>query len=277
MNKTKWIMMFLVGCLLTACMDGHWDEPKELASRGNKAIQESNVVTIAQLKDSYKSFITTDYRDGVSYKQIDQDMQIKGVVTANDIEGNVYNEIALQDETGAIIISISEGGIWGYLPVGTEIVVDLKGLYIGNYGLQPVLGTPYTNKDGAVYVSRMSRILWNQHFKFTGNTREVTPVKYDDKKWDNFADAGKLVVMQNVQFDVPNDTTMFANPGKGPGSVSLYFKGMGKNVFAYNSNFADFAASYVPRAHVDVVGIMKTYGKNRELIIRSYDDIQIVK
>ncbi|MDD6953880.1 MAG: DUF5689 domain-containing protein [Prevotella sp.] len=274
MNKLKIFMLALTACLLSGCMDGNWDDPTELNSRGNKAIVESNVISIAQLKSQYKNYITTDYRDGKSYTKITSDIQIKGVVTGNDIEGNLYNEISLQDETGAIIIAISEGGIWGYLPIGTEIVVDLKDLYIGNYGLQAQIGVPYTNASGNTYVSRMSKLLWNSHFKLTGNTKNIEPVTFNNSTWDNFNDGAKLATIKNVRFDVPNDTTTFASPNSGAGSKSIYFKGIDKSVMVYTSNYADFAATYVPTGKVNVTGIVITYNRYKEFIIRSIDDVQ---
>lgn len=274
MNKLKIFMLALTACLLSDCMDGNWDDPTELNSRGNKAIVESNVISIAQLKSQYKNYITTDYRDGKSYTKITSDIQIKGVVTGNDIEGNLYNEISLQDETGAIIIAISEGGIWGYLPIGTEIVVDLKDLYIGNYGLQAQIGVPYTNASGNTYVSRMSKLLWNSHFKLTGNTKNIEPVTFNNSTWDNFNDGAKLATIKNVRFDVSNDTTTFASPNSGAGSKSIYFKGIDKSVMVYTSNYADFAATYVPTGKVNVTGIVITYNRYKEFIIRSIDDVQ---
>ena len=274
MNKLKIFILALTACLLSGCMDGNWDDPTELNSRGNKAIVESNVISIAQLKSQYKHYITTDYRDGKSYTKITSDIQIKGVVTGNDIEGNLYNEISLQDETGAIIIAISEGGIWGYLPIGTEIVVDLKDLYIGNYGLQAQIGVPYTNASGNTYVSRMSKLLWNSHFKLTGNTKNIDPVTFNNSTWDNFNDGAKLATIKNVRFDVPNDTTTFASPNSGAGSKSIYFKGIDKSVMVYTSNYADFAATYVPTGKVNVTGIVITYNRYKEFIIRSIDDVQ---
>lgn len=274
MNKLKIFMLALTACLLSGCMDGNWDDPTELNSRGNKAIVESNVISIAQLKSQYKNYITTDYRDGKSYTKITSDIQIKGVVTGNDIEGNLYNEISLQDETGAIIIAISEGGIWGYLPIGTEIVVDLKDLYIGNYGLQAQIGVPYTNASGNTYVSRMSKLLWNSHFKLTGNTKNIEPVTFNNSTWDNFNDGAKLATIKNVRFDVPNDTTTFASPNSGAGSKSIYFKGIDKSVMVYTSNYADFAATYVPTGKVNVTGVVITYNRYKEFIIRSIDDVQ---
>lgn len=273
MNKIKFLVLAFASLLVTGCMNSGFGDDEELESRGNEAIHETNVISISQLKNQYKSYITTDYRDGTSYTQITDDVQIKGVVTGNDVEGNIYSEISLQDNTGAIIIAISEGGICGYLPVGTEIVVDLKGLYIGNYGKQAEIGTPYTNNKGQTYVSRMSRLLWNDHFKYTGNKVEVTPVEFNNSKWDTFADGGKLAVLKNVQFNVSNDSTTFANPGSA-GSKSIYFKNMGNTVMLYTSNYADFAGMYVPTGKVNVTGIVKTFNNSKEFVIRSIKDIQ---
>ena len=52
--------------------------------------------------------------------------------------------------------------------MGQEILVDLKGLYIGAYGQQGEIGMPYTSASGSTYVSRMSRFIWNEHFKLLG-------------------------------------------------------------------------------------------------------------
>ena len=121
---------------LTACMDSDWDTPEiDGTEFGNQRVEETNVVTIAQLKRQYNSVIS----DG-DYQQITKNMQIKGVVTGNDIEGNIYNQVAVDDGTGAIIICIAQGGLCGILPVGQEILVELRGLYIGGYGKQPEIG-----------------------------------------------------------------------------------------------------------------------------------------
>lgn len=282
MKTIKYFLPILALLLsLTGCMNDGWDEP-EGNGKGNTALAETNLVTIAQLKKTYKDYIGKDYRDGVAYALVDKAMQIKGVVTGNDIQGNLYSEIALQDETGAIIIAISEGGICGYLPVGTEILVELKGLYVGNYGLQAEIGTPYTNSSGNTYVSRMSRIVWNQHFKYTGYTKTVEPTVFNASTWkketdaNGYDDCGKLAVLKNVRINVPNDSTTWANPNAGSGSKILYMTGNGidSNTEIYTSNYADFAAGFVPTGRVNLTGIMKRYNRYWELIIRSIDDVQ---
>ncbi|MBM6993500.1 MAG: hypothetical protein I3J02_09595 [Prevotella sp.] len=285
MKTFKYIMMLALACGLTSsCMDGNWDEPELTADEagvGNSSIQETNVVTIAELKNKYKALIETDYRDGTSYAQVTEDMQIKAVVTGNDIQGNLYNEVAVDDGTGAIIIAISQGGLYGNLPVGAEVLIDMKGLYIGNYGLQAEIGTPYTNAKGQTYVSRMSRALWTQHFKLTGETKEVTPVIYD-RTWTaskNGLDyGGKLVTLENVSFKGADGKATYATAGGGAGSKSVYFNEYSNStIMLYTSNYADFAANALPTGKVNVTGVMKRFNSTWEIIIRTLDDVQEVK
>ena len=131
MKKIKFIAMALMamtGLMLGSCMgDSYADpdmvEPIPAAPYGNNLLREKNVVSIAQLKSDYKTTI-----NGGGYKLIDKPMMIKGYITGNDISGNLYQQVALQDETGAILVDINAGGLHGYLPVGQEILIDLNGL-----------------------------------------------------------------------------------------------------------------------------------------------------
>ena len=81
MKTLKYILMMTLACgLTTSCMNKGWDESEktpEEVGLGNKYIQETNVVTIANLKQTYLTQINTDYRNGTPYVQIDKDMQIR--------------------------------------------------------------------------------------------------------------------------------------------------------------------------------------------------------
>ena len=161
MNALKTIAIALSCTLFASCMDTGYDKPDlNEPPYGNNDITETNVISIADLKAMYGTTISSNMME-----QITDDIKIKGIVTGNDIQGNIYNEVSIDDGTAAFIICIAQGGLSGYLPVGQEILVSLKDLYIGAYGQQGEIGTPYTNASGRTYVSRMSRMLWNQHFK----------------------------------------------------------------------------------------------------------------
>ncbi len=285
MNKLKYILMtglaaLLTTTLTTSCMDDDDDwivtgMTAEEAGIVNSLLTDTNVVTIAELKNQYKSYIETSY----TYKQIETATQIKGVVTGNDIEGNLYNELAIDDGTGAIIVAISKGGLFGTFPVGTEVLIELNGLYVGNYGKTATIGTPYTNSSGNTYVSRMSSILWEQHYKLTGNTSEVTAMEFDPSTSVSTYGTelcAKLITLKGVKLQGADGTATYANPSAGSGSKSVYFTGLSSSVFLYNSNYADFAANVMPTGTVNVTGILKRYNNNWEIILRSIDDVEEV-
>ena len=297
MKKIHYLLLALVCGLFASCMDGNdglfndgWKAPESLSDNlyGNPSIKETNLVTIAQLKSKFSTEISTEGQ----YKQITEPMQIKAVVTANDIQGNMYNEIAVQDETGAIFIGIAQGGVFGYLPEGTEILVELNGLYIGNYRKSPTIGTPY-NKDGDISVSRMPRALWLEHFTYTGQKKTITPEVFSTS-WNINTDAGKLCTIKNVTIKkggyYNTDTKQYVDPYefvKGESayshpdySTSWYFNEFSDEqtggVQLYTSNYADFAAMKLPTGKMNLTGVIKRYRDQWELILRTIDDVEII-
>ena len=280
-------MLVLACSLFTGCMDDDWDTPNAEAlnkAYGNQEIAETNVITIGSLKEKYESVINASTN---SYKQITEDVQIKGRVVGNDIGGNIYNEVSIDDGTGAILICISQGGLFSYLPVGQEIVVDLKGLYIGGYGKQAEIGMPYTNAKGNSYVSRMSRILWNKHFKLTGvaDASKVVAEEFDVSKRTKeeyfTANNGKLMTIKNVEFTNADGKTTFA-PSNEKDAANSVNRGLSQNgkpiatssIVVRTSSYADFAAKQLPTGKLNITGVFTRYRTTWQILIRDERDIQ---
>lgn len=291
MKNIKYLLMLVLACsLFTGCMDDDWDTPNAEAlnkAYGNQEIAETNVITIGSLKEQYKSVINASTN---SYEQITKDVQIKGRVVGNDIGGNIYNEVSIDDGTGAILICISQGGLFSYLPVGQEIVVDLKGLYIGGYGKQAEIGMPYTNAKGNSYVSRMSRILWNKHFKLTGvaDASKVVAEEFDvSKRTDEeyfTANNGKLMTIKNVEFTNADGKTTFA-PSDEKDAANSVNRGLSQNgepiatssIVVRTSSYADFAAKQLPTGKLNITGVFTRYRTTWQILIRDERDIQPAK
>ncbi len=261
--------------LTTVGMDGGYTDP-DPSPYGDNSITETNVITIAALKDMYKTYVTTSY----SYTQITDDIQIKGYVTGNDIEGNIYNEFSLQDETGAIVIAVQKGGMCGYMAEGAQVLVSLKDLYIGNYGRQPEIGIPYTNSSGSTYVSRMPWFQWEEHYKIVGyDINAIQPTEYGianslPSGWDDYNEAGKLGVLKDVSLRSITSETTWSEP-QGTSSISLYFNEIsGTNTLVYTSPYCDFAGVTVPQGKFNITGIFKNYNGRCEIIIRKIADIE---
>ena len=284
MKKIKFIALAFAALCLASCMgDGYADpdltEKVPASPWGNNKLKEQNVITIEQLKSDYKTPI-----NGGSFKLIDKDAMIKGVVTGNDISGNLYNEISLQDATGAILVCVNASGLYGYLPVGQEILINLKGLYIGGYGKQAEIGGVYTNlKTGATSVGKMERSTWNEHFKIIdeADKSKAVPEEFDKTKLGDAdyleANAGKLMTIKAVKFTNANGKTVWASNDETT-NQTLADATTGKMInsnqlVVRTSGYARFANSVLPSGPYDITGIFTRYNNTWQILVRNTDDL----
>lgn len=287
MKKLLFIAGILASFALTSCMDGGYDDITEQQMNdayGNKDLQETNRITIAQLKAQYSSTI---FASANAYKQITEPTQLRCWVTGNDIQGNIYSEISVEDESGeGILICISQGGLYGALPVGAEIIVELKDLYIGGYGKQPEIGTPYTNSSGKTYVSRMNARLWQQHYKRVGYKENVQASDFDLSRIKDQAylesNSGKLMTLKNVSFQKAGLATYAPEAEKDAANcVPRYLKDetAGKNIAQASlqirtSTYARFAAETLPAGKLNITGVFTRYNDTWQVLIRDLNDVQ---
>ena len=299
MKYIQMIMMALVmGLGLTSCMDDDWKAPSgDTPAYGNNTLQEKNVISIAKLKKDYG--ITKDMINDTV--RIDDGIQIKGVVTGNDAEGNIYNEIALQDETGGILVCIAQGGLCGQMQVGQEVLIDLGGLYIGAYRSQPQIGVPYTSTSASgaksTYPSRIARAEWQTRFKLIGkpDAKKLVAKEFDyeslkGNETELYKYAGCLVKATGVGFAKADGKTTYAPKSEGASTgygVMRAFKNMttGKdyttNEFGVRTScYSDFAAEKLPEGKLTVTGILTCYKSQTkykataQILMRQQSDVQ---
>lgn len=289
MKALKYITIIAACLLSVACEKTEWDiiTPNGGSLYGNNSIDDQNIVTIAQLKQLYPNvFSSTDQN-----AYVDKDVKIKGRITGNDIRGNIYKQFVMQDETGAIIVAVNESGISGYLAEGQEIVLSLKGLYIGGYAKQPEIGAPYNGNS----IGRMNKDIFQQHFKFTSQPIDasvIKPIEFNVNMNMN-ENCGKLVTLKNVTFAAANGAATYA-----PGDSSVTILGGCVNralkeypeskVVIRTSTFAKFAANTLPYDAtnkrprvVNITGIATRYFRGStdtwQILVRKESDIEIVE
>ena len=291
-------MALVMGLGLTSCMDDDWKAPSgDTPAYGNNTLQEKNVISIARLKEDYG--ITKDMINDTV--RIDDGIQIKGVVTGNDAEGNIYNEIALQDETGGILVCIAQGGLCGQIQVGQEILIDLGGLYIGAYRSQPQIGVPYTSTSASgaksTYPSRIARAEWQTRFKLIGkpDAKKLVAKEFDyeslkGNETELYKYAGCFVKATGVGFAKADGKTTYAPKSEGASTgygVMRAFKNMttGKdyttNEFGVRTScYSDFAAEKLPEGKLTVTGILTCYKSQTkykataQILMRQQSDVQ---
>ena len=290
MKKIKFIALAFLALTLGSCMgDGYADpdltEKVPASPWGNNSLREKNVISIADLKTQFATVINSDN----GYKQIEKDMMIKAVVTGNDVSGNIYNQVSVQDASGAIIIAINGSGLSGYLPVGQEILVNLKGLYIGSYKKLPQIGGVNTKlSDGSLGMGKIERAIWNEHFKILNpgeaDASTVVPEEFDLTKLTDAAymdaNVGKLMTLKKVKFASANGTNVWA-PDDTNTSLELIDAETGKkisssNLVVRNSGYSKFANEVVPQGVFDITGIFTRFGDTWQIVLRSTDDLKSV-
>ena len=287
MKKIKFIALAFLALTLGSCMGDSYADPDltekvPAAPYGNNSLKEKNVISIADLKTQFATVIANS-----SYKQIEKDMMIKAVVTGNDVSGNIYNQVSVQDASGAIIIAINGSGLSGYLPVGQEILVNLKGLYIGSYKKLPQIGSMNTKiSDGTLSMGKIERAVWNQHFKILNpgeaDASMVEPEEFDKTKLTDAAymeaNVCKLMTLKKVKFASANGTNVWA-PKDTNTSLELIDAETGKrisssNLVVRNSGYSKFANEVVPQGVFDITGIFTRFGDTWQIVLRNTDDLK---
>lgn len=306
MKKIKYIKFLvaalLLGSVATSCMDDDWNTPNSVAAPfGNNNITEDagKIITIKDLKAKTVDKLPASVANDTI--RITEDWQLKVRVTGNDIQGNIYNEVAVEDESGeGLLICIQKSGLFGILPVGQEILVNLKDLYIGIYRNNVQIGTSYTNTKGLTFPSRMAFNIWNEHFKILGDAdaSKVVPEEFDVTKLKDEAyvksHRGKLMTLKNVEMDKADGTLAWAPEadkvaGNGVSRTvkingRVYTSGNNSLMVVRSSTYADFAALAMPKGKVNLTGIFTVYATNPsrygytwQILLRSIDDVEEVK
>lgn len=283
--KTKFfIIALLAGAFaLTSCQDRDWEVPEGLATQppyGNNNLVAGTTTTIAQLQTQYASAISSS-----GYKQITDDLWLRCVVTGNDMGGNIYKQITVQDETGGIIIGINGSDQGALMPVGQKLLVSLKDLYIGGYGEQAQIGGLYNGSIG-----RMELTEWKQHVRLIMDGTEeaaafgkmkVDTIDFDASK-TMAQQGGRVVRLKGVT--ISGGGTQIIAPDDG--SVTPVANCINRDITGGNagskcvlrtSTYADFKGIALPKGQVEFYGVATYFRGTWQILARTETDLAWLK
>ena len=268
---------------MTACQDKDWEVPESITTEppyGNNSLVAGKTTTIAELQSTYESTISNS-----SYKQITDDLWLRCVVTGNDLGGNIYKQITVQDETGGIIIGINASDQGAIMPVGQKLLVSLKDLYIGGYGAQAQIGGLYNGGIG-----RMELSVWKQHVRLimdsTEEAKAFGKMKVDTLVFDASKtmkeQSGKVVLLKGVtitgggtQILAPDDGTV--SPVGGCINRTISGGNAGNKCLLRSSTYADFKGIAIPKGTVDLYGVATWFKGDWQILARTQSDLTWVK
>ena len=143
MRTIQILVLFLIAGLCIPSCDQNYDIPPMHIP---EAKQVANT-TILELKTTFDGNLDT-----IGKKDSGEDYIIKGVVVGNDISGNIYKNLMIQDGTAALTVAVNSSGLYTYYRMGQEVVINCTGLYLGKYANLQQLGYPATGKQEATFM-----------------------------------------------------------------------------------------------------------------------------
>ncbi|TCZ70562.1 DUF5689 domain-containing protein [Flaviaesturariibacter aridisoli] len=216
-----------------------------------------------------------------SVTHITQDLVIRGIVNMDDKSGNYYQQISIQDSTAGIILRLAGSNLNTSYPVGRELFVKVKDLYLGEYGGVIQLGGGADSISGGV--TMLSPVLQDRHiFKGALNQRiepkvvNVANLLTTERDRNTMSYASMLIRVVGYEFQSSDTSKTWADVGASGNRVA---KGCSlptaANLTVRTSNFANFATQPVPNGNGSLTGIYSFFGSTKQLTIRDTSDAQM--
>ncbi len=265
------LCMLLMLVVTTGCKED-FDNPPMVVPR---ATHTPNT-TIAELKAKY-------WQDGRNFcDTIKDDIVIHGWVSGNDVSGNLYKVMYIQDETGGIGISLDASSLATNYRVGQELVLNLKDRWIGKYNGQYLLGYPEWYAAQSVWeAGRMQLEVFQEFTEFNGLpvSGQVKPVDCVITDFQGKSDkdtqlkySGQLVRIQDLTWDGADGVLAFSEPDATTNRT--VHDANGNQLTVRNSNYADFHSDPLPVTQGNLTGILVLTGSDQwQLFLRDLDDV----
>ncbi|MDR0829729.1 MAG: DUF5689 domain-containing protein [Prevotellaceae bacterium] len=237
---------------------------------------------------------------------------IAGRVTSDDLNGNMYKYIVIQDVGNSdysLKISVDASGISSYYPLGSIVTIKCNGLAIGKYADMFQLGVVYYNIPNAedekkglkkgYEPGRMPFPLFDVRAKVHGMP-ELDKIKVDTltvaqikAKLNDRAYHARLVCIKNAYFtqtgdavadiDQPEGRIIFAPSTNGFGFPQAVDISDGTGIISVcTSEYARFATATIPAADYkgNITALLmwyrdSSYEGKTQLTLRSLDDLNL--
>lgn len=235
--------------------------------------------TIAELKAKYWS-TETNYYTEVGKTDEGENIVIGGRIIANDISGNIYQNLVVQDETGAVVVAVYMKDLNERYKVGEEFYLDVTGLYAGKYAGLFEIGKS-DEYNGSPQIGKMDESVFLDHARINGLPQpdaveildftipELMSIRSNAD--DVMKYQSQLIRLTDVSFK-GGGTETYAQQGTSHNTRYLYDKA-GQSIAVDNSGYSDFCDQKLPAGHGTVTAILSYFNGNWQLQLRSLDDV----
>ena len=215
------------------------------------------------------------------------DVVIRGIVVADDESGNIYKSIYIQDETGGVNLAIDQVNLYNIMPVGQEVFVEMKGLFIGDYNNGYQVGDTVTDPK---YGLEMARYNWSNELYRDADGNYTRKHIYPNGKPDlskvpapRIVESSNaitsdmycsLVTLKNISFTDPKVETGLLPWSTKEQTVNRTAEfADGSTIVVRTSGYSNFYADYIPTGVGSITGILSIFGSTKQFYIRDRNDI----
>jgi hypothetical protein len=223
--------------------------------------------TILELKQAFPNALTQ-----VGVKPNGENYIIEGVVIGNDVGGNIYKSLMIQDSTAAITIGINRTDLNAAYRIGQQLVINCTGLYVGQYNNLQQLGFETTGGTGITF---MLSTLFSEKTQLNGlPASPIDTIVGDIASLPTTFPAmmtyqSQLFVFKDVYFQ-NGGVWQYTNSGKN--TTRYIFDSKGNKLAVYNSSYSTFATDTMPAGTGNVVGILSYFKNSYQLLMRMPGD-----
>jgi hypothetical protein len=251
--------------IISSCVDNNETPPPV------KEFIPGEIVTVQQVKALYDDQLAISDYTRRHPVEIGNDWALNGIITASDKQdGNFYKEAYIEDATGGLrMVFESTSGLY----IGDSVIVNLKGLYLGDYGdFWQLGGVPYYQASGDIRVGGMNMDKYCLKTSINNPTYPVTLTISQAKSTTNL---GKLVRLNDVQFTDEMTGLTWAD------AVGLVTENRdledcnGKTIIVRTSGYASAAGDMLPSGKGTITGIVTIFNGTYQFIVRDFGEVDM--
>lgn len=210
--------------------------------------------------------------------QITDDVVISGIVNADDKSGNYYQQISIQDSTGGIILRLAGSNLYTSYPVGRQIFVKCKGLYLGEYGSMVQLGAGEDRSGSFVNVTMIATNLQDNYIIKGPLNQVLTPKTVTVSQLGTGLQnpyVNTLVKLDNFEFASSELGKNYADDGQSGNRIIQGCTTPTTNRLTLRtSDFSNFGKLPVPQGNGSITGIYTIFNTTKQFTIRDTTDVK---
>ena len=183
-----------------------------------------------------------------------EDASVYGIITADEVSGNLYKAAFMQDRATGDAIELYLDAPSG-VRIGDSVRVYLKGVTYALYNNLP----------------QLSNFVADGHIIILANDKPITPALTTIANINAGQHLAGLVRLENVKFTEQNT---FADPNTYGNRTLIDPMDPSNNVIVRTSNYANFANDSLPQGTGNLIAIATVYNSTWQLLIRSIRELE---